>query len=406
MNEYTLLARSALATARINALGRRSPRFGSPRGILVVKLDHLGDVILATPALRALREAHPGIPIDAVVRPESRIVIEGSPLVDRVLLYDSPPYRRPPGTVAPTSAEERRAAAAATEARASLERSLAGRPYDWIVEFRGDEWTAGNLLRTLRPSRRFDRGTVRMRDWISRRMGRLRGRRMPPPLHEVETNLSLLEGAIPRWPEEPRVEAPPWPHASLELERVARETSPGLDLAKPFAVIQLGATWGPRAWRAEQFGAVAAALRATYDAQVVVLGVAEDAPLRDRFTAGGGPSDATFFWGTLSIPALGALLRRARLFVGSDGGAAHLAAACGTPSVVLFGPQNPARFRPWGPGVRVLHHPVECFPCAQIVCVQAENPCVNLITVEEVLTSAQALWTLEPSRSERDPARP
>ena len=202
------------------------------------------------------------------------------------------------------------------------------------------------------------------------------------------------------------MEAPPWPHAALELERIARETSPGIDLAKPYVVVQLGATWAPRAWRAESFGAVAAALRAAYDAHVVVLGAAEDAPLRDRFMAGGGPTDASFFWGTLSIPALGALLRGARLFVGSDGGVAHLAAACGAPSVVLFGPQNPARFRPWGPGVRVLHHPVECFPCAQVVCVRAENPCVNLNTVEEVLGAAKALRPLETSRTGRDPARP
>ena len=406
MNEYELLARSALATARVNALGRLSPRFASPRGILVVKLDHLGDVVLATPALRALREAQPGVPIEAIVRPGSEPLLEGSPLVDRVLLYDAPRYRRPAGVVAPSAAETRRAEAGATEARAGLLRSLAGRPHDWIVEFRGDEWTAGELLRAIRPARRFDRGTVRVRDWLSRRAGRLRGRRAPPPLHEVESNLALLEGAIARWPDEPRVEAPPWPHAALELARIARELAPGFDPAKPYVVLQLGATWGPRAWRAENFGAVAAALRAAYDAHVVVLGRAEDAPLRDRFTAAGGPSDGAFFWGTLSIPALGALLRRARLFVGSDGGVAHLAAACGAPSVVLFGPQNPARFRPWGPGVRVLHHPVDCYPCAQVVCVRAENPCVNLVTVEEVLNAAKAIAPPDSFRSERDPARP
>jgi ADP-heptose:LPS heptosyltransferase len=190
------------------------------------------------------------------------------------------------------------------------------------------------------------------------------------------------------------------------VDRVARESSLGLDLGKPYIVIQLGATWTPRAWRAEQFGAVAARLRAAYDAHVVVLGAAEDARLRDRFVTGGGPSDASCFWGTLSIPALGALLRRARLFVGSDGGIAHLAAACGTPSVVLFGPQNPARFRPWGPSVRVLHHPVDCYPCAQVVCVRPENPCVNLNSVEEALAAAKGLWALESARSARKSAVP
>jgi len=398
VNEYRLLALSALRTAMTNALGRRSPRYDDPLRILVVKIDHLGDLLLATPALRALREAHPGVPIDAVVHPGSRVLLDESPLVDRVLLYDAPRFRRGEPKGAP--------AGAPSDGRAGLLRALAPHRYDWVVELRGDEWTAGPLLRSLRPARRFDRGTVRVRDWLSRRLGRLRGRRPPPPFHEVETNLAVVRGAVPRWPDAPGVEAPPWLHATIELERVAREHAPTLELTRPFAVFQLGATWAPRAWRVERFAAVAAVLRAAYDAQIVVLGVAEDAPLRDEFLAAGGPSDASFVFGVLPIPAVGSLLRRARLYVGSDGGMAHLAAACGTPSVVLFGPQDPARFRPWGPRIAILHHPVACYPCAQVVCVRPTNPCVNLNSVEETVMAAKALWIADSPRPGREPSRP
>lgn len=398
MNEYRLFARSAVRTAITNALGRWSSRYGAPRRILVVKIDHLGDLLLATPALRALREAHPGVPIDAVVLPESRVLLEGSPLVDRVLLYDAPRFRRGEPKGGP--------AGAPSDGRAELLRALAPHRYDWVVELRGDEWTAGALLGALRPARRFDRGTVRMGDWLSRRLGRLRGRRPTPPLHEVETNLAIVHDAVSRRPDIPCVEAPPWPHAPIELERLAREIAPTLDLTRPYAVVQLGATWAPRAWRAGRFGAVAAALRAAYDAQVVVLGMAEDSPLRDEFLAGGGPSDASFFFGALPIPAVGALLRRARLYVGSDGGMAHLAAACDTPSVVLFGPQNPARFRPWGPRITILHRAVDCYPCAQFVCVRPADPCVNLNSVEETVKAAMALWNAESPPSGREIPRP
>lgn len=387
MSEYRLFARSAIRTAITNALGRWSPRYGAPRRILVVKLDHLGDILMATPALRALRGAHPGVPIDAVVLPGSRVLLEGSPLVDRVLRYDSPRFRR--------GEPKRDLAGASSDDRAGLLQALAPHRYDWVVELRGDEWTAGALLGALRPARRFDRGTVRMRDWLSRRLGRLRGRCSTPPLHEVETNLAIVRDAISRSPDISRVEAPPWPHAAIELDHLAAELAPTLDLTQPYAVVQLGATWAPRAWRARRFGAVAAALRAAYDAQVVVLGMAEDSPLRDEFLAGGGPSDTSFFFGALPIPAVGALLRRARLYVGSDGGMAHLAAACGTPSVVLFGPQNPARFRPWGPRITILHRAVDCYPCAQVVCVRPAEPCVNLHSVEETVKAAMALWNSE-----------
>ena len=171
------------------------------------------------------------------------------------------------------------------------------------------------------------------------------------------------------------------------------------DAEEDARLIQLGATWGPRAWRAERFGAVAAALRAAYDASIVVIGAAEDSALRAAYVAGGGPEESASFFGTLSIPAVGALLRRAGLFVGSDGGMAHLAAACGTPSLVLFGPQNPARFAPRGTDIAVLHRPVECFPCAQVVCVRPENPCVNLTTVEEAVAAAKRLWSASARRA-------
>ena len=392
MNEVRLFALSALRTATTNALGKTSPRYESPRRILVVKLDHLGDTLLATPALRALRESWPGVPIDAVVHPGSGVLLEGSLLVDRVFAYDSPRFRRGAGAGDAERGERDR--------QDALLRLLAPERYDWVLEFRGDEWTAGPLLRALRPVRRHDRGTVRVLDWLSRRMGRLRGRKPAPPLHEIDTNLAIVRPTLSRWPDTPRVEAPPWPHAALELERVARDLAPGFDPRRPYAVIQLGATWAPRAWRAERFGAVAAALRTAYDASVVVIGAAEEAPLRAAFLAGGGPADSAFFFGALSIPAVGALLRRAGLFVGSDGGMAHLAAACGTPSLVLFGPQSPARFGPRGTGIVVLHRPVECFPCAQVVCVHPENPCVNLTTVEEAVTVAKRLWSAATPPSE------
>lgn len=382
MNEYRLFALSALRTWFTNALGRHSPRYESPRRVLVVKLDHLGDLLLATPALRALRESRPEVPIDAVVHPASAVLLEGGPLVDRVFRYDSPRFRR--GAV--------RGSGGDLESRTALLRGLAQESYDWVIELRGDEWTAGPLLRALQPVRRFDRGTVRIRDWFSRRTGRLRGRRPAPPLHEIDTNLEIVRPALSRWPDTPAAEAPPWPHAALELERTAREIAPTFDPSRPYAVIQLGATWGPRAWRAERFGAVAAALRAAYDASIVVLGAAEDAPLRASYESGGGPAESAFFFGSLPIPAIGALLRRAALFVGSDGGMAHLAAACGTPSLVLFGPQSPARFAPRGSEIIVLHRAVDCFPCAQVVCVKPENPCVNLTTIEEAVAAAKRLW--------------
>lgn len=389
MNEYALLLRSALRSRAVNLLGRRSPFFRAPRRILVIKLDHLGDVLLATPALRHLHVSHPSAPVDIVVASASRPLLEGSPLVDRVYTYDAPRFRRSNvGATALTGANE------VARARADLLGALGGHRYDWIVELRGDEWTAGGLVHRIRPARRLDRGSVRIADWARGRGGR-RSARGPGVTHEIDTNLRVVAGES--WTTaRAETEPPVFPGASEALRDAVRRLAPTLDVGAPYVVLHLGASWAPRAWSADRFGAVAARLRAAYHASIVVLGTADDASLESAFVSGGGPSDASFFFGTLSLPEVGELLRRARLFVGSDGGLAHLAGAYGTPTLALFGPQNPARFGPRGRRVIILHHPVACYPCAQTICVRPEHPCVNLVSVEEASAAAATLWSAAP----------
>jgi ADP-heptose:LPS heptosyltransferase len=152
VNEYALFLASALVSALTNVLGC-ARRKASPRRILVVKLDHLGDVITATPALRALRGANPEAEIDLLLSPAVAPLFHESPLATRLLVYDSPRYRR----------------GSARSDGASLPDVVRGH-YDVIVELRGD-WRT--LLLPLRTGawRRVDRGTVRLRDWIRRRLG-------------------------------------------------------------------------------------------------------------------------------------------------------------------------------------------------------------------------------------------
>jgi len=389
MREYALLLASAFVSAVVRLAGVASRRRGEPRRILVVKVDHLGDVILATPALRALRDAHPRASIHALVAPGSAVLLEGSALVDRVLVYDAPRFRRPPATDGAAREETSDREEPAVAPAASL-RAVAREPYDWIVELRGDVRTTWLLPWLVRPALRLDRGSVRLRDWLTRRLAALRGR-IQPPLHEVETNLLVVRAGGQAAPATTRLELPPWPEADGAMRRAIASLAPGLDLARSYVVVHPGASWAPRAWDAGRFAGVVAALRSAYDLQAVIVGGAGDRPAAARLREAGSSSGAVDVTGALSVPHVAALLRGARLFLGNDGGLAHLAAACGTPSIALFGPQNPARFRPWSETTVVLHHPVPCFPCAQVTCVRPENPCVNLIEIAEVLAAAGAL---------------
>jgi heptosyltransferase-3 len=363
VNEYALLAASAAVSAIVNALGAvRGAGRGGPRRILVVKLDHLGDVVTATPALRALRDAHPAAHIDLLVNPSVAPLFEEGPLVNRVLSYDSPRYRRGPAPL-----------------KAASFRLPDRERYDTVVEMRGD-WSTILLPFRIGAHRRLDRGSVRFQRWLARRFRR----NAHPPLHEVESNYEvvrpLLGSGAP--PSPPALEVHVSFPANESLEWRLAEAD--IDPRRPLVVIHPGASWRPRAWFPDRFASMADWIVERYGAQVVLIGSADERDVEAAVLSCVGKARVLSMFGKITTSELAALLTRSSLLIGNDSGVAHLAAACGTPTVVLFGPQDPTRFRPWSGKAIALHHPVPCFPCAQIRCLRPDLPCVNLIETSEV----------------------
>jgi heptosyltransferase-2/heptosyltransferase-3 len=343
---------------------------------------------MATPAIRDLHEALPGVPIDALVARGSAAALEGNPAVARILHYDSPRYRRD--------------SAPASEARGGFHamREVARGRYTTIVELRGDGWTL--LLPFLTgATRRVDRGSVRMGHWFRRRLRRSRHPR--GQLHEVETNLEIVRPLLSAT--RPGPVTPGSPATEVAVTAPARDSlrsklvEAGADPDAPMVCIHPGAAWRPRAWRPERFAAVADWVQETYHSQVLFVGSTEEKDVQASVRAKVQGRRAFWLAGALTWQELTALLARARLFIGNDSGPAHLAAACGVPSVVLFGPQEPDRFRPWSERSIVLHHRVHCCPCRQVTCLYPENPCVNLIEIEEVQAETRRL--LGPPESSR-----
>src|SRR5467141_4214304 len=177
--EYFRLFLSALVTTIVDVVGPLGRR--KPPKLLVVKLDHLGDVVTATPVFRALREAFPDATIDALVGSWAKPLVEGNPNLDRILTYDSPRFGRSEG--------KRKG----PWHRLRLMRAIAAHRYTHIIELRGDSWTL--LLPFLSGARnRVDRGTVRLESWLTRHMWAFGGApAQPDPVHEVETNLAVIE---------------------------------------------------------------------------------------------------------------------------------------------------------------------------------------------------------------------
>lgn len=380
--EYALLAASAAVSAVANALGGlRPPR---PTRFLVVKLDHLGDVVTATPVFRALREGYPEAPVDALVGPLGHEVLDGNPHVSRLYVYDSPRFRRN-GSIPSNGAV---GAPGRADGAAAALREVSRGGYSHIVELRGD---ARTLLLPFRCGalRRVDRGTVRAGLWLARR--RAPGGEEPrarDPIHEVESNLAVVRPLLGGRAPSDRVEI-----FLREEERAAarkRLAGDGVDATRPLVVFHAGAAWRPRAWPADRFAEVARRLGRSRGAAVAFVGAASERDIEAAIRAHAADLPAAYVFGAPLRETL-AVIAEAALFVGNDSGLAHAAAACGTPVVALFGPQDPRRFAPWSARTTVLHHPVPCFPCAQVRCVRPELPCVSLISVEETTAAAERL---------------
>ena len=114
-----------------------------------------------------------------------------------------------------------------------------------------------------------------------------------------------------------------------------------------FAVLAPCSKWGSKNWPVEHFAEVGRHLRDDHDLDVLVVGAPADAPVGDTLVAAIG--DRAFNrCGATNLPGLGGTLSQAAILVCNDSGPMHIAAACGTRTVALFGPTCPLRTGPWG----------------------------------------------------------
>jgi ADP-heptose:LPS heptosyltransferase len=392
----------------------------TPRRVLVVQLDHLGDAVLTTPLLAGLRAAYPEAAIDVLASPSNHEVFEADPYVDRVRLASR------------TWFERRRGRWAMLSAVWSLGRTLRGTGYDLGIDVRGDILTVLVLALAGIPRRvgwAMGGGGFLLTDVAEWRPGR----------HEVDSRLALLDrlGVATDGParvlvhvsDDDRIEVnrrllEAWPDplaiprtGSLQTARVRREAivggarlrklAPALHAMAdrlnepdwlhagrfgeeaPILAVHLGAgtaakRWPPGHWRTLVGRFLADGWR------VVVVGGPEDAAAAAALAPHANLEDWT---GRMSVTRTAALLERADLFIGADSGPSHLAAGAGVPSVVLFsGTNRSGQWRPWSRRSLILKHPVPCRPCHQRTCPLATHPCMTGLDPDRVYRAAQRWW--------------
>jgi heptosyltransferase-2 len=342
----------------------RSASAADEREILVRGPNWLGDLVMTTPALRALRVARPASRITVWVRSGLEAVLAGSPDVDRVVALD-PPGRSP---------WRMRAAARAVRVPGGYDLGLC----------LPDSFSSALLMR-----------------WagVRRVVGHRRGGRgllldvpvdWPVPgggfVARERHALSVL-GAIGIASDDTTLAL----GTTRDEERRAEallEASPSAPDPRPWAGLAPGASYGPaKCWPPERFAAVGDALAAD-GLRVAVLGSPAEAP-RCRAVVEAMTAPALDLSGRLDPGVLKAVVRRLALLVCNDAGARHVAVAFGVPCVVLFGPTSVAKTPLNLAGVDVVERDDACRPCYRRTC-PIDHRCLAGIDAARVIAVARA----------------
>jgi heptosyltransferase-2 len=325
----------------------------------------IGDVVMATPAFRALREQHPNAEIVGVCKPYVADVVAGAPWFDRMVDLDrAGPWSRCWPSVAWTMRRE---------------------AFDVAVLFPNSfrsglvAWLGG--ARRIVGFNRYGRGWM-----LTERLDAVRderGRRKPAPILDDYNRLAQAAGT-------------PWPGYRLELFTTPRDEAAADDVDRVLRIrrereticLNPGAAFGAaKHWPVESFAFLAQELVDRRGSQVLVLcGPAERAMARHIAKLAARADVASIADRPLSIGLTKALVRRSTALVTTDSGPRHFAAAFDRPVVALFGPTHIAWTETYFAKEVQLQKKVPCGPCQQRVC-STDHRCMKELTPGEVFAA-------------------
>ena len=340
--------------------------WGRVRRVLVVRLRSIGDTVLTTPTLAALRRFLPEAQIDVLLEDWVAPLLSGHTDVDEVVTI-----RR-----------------GSLMNRVRAVRGLRRRKYDVVFNLHGGT-TATLLTRATGAPHR-----VGFRDY---QYGFLHNHPAAPaaalwrrnPLHSVEQQLAVIASV--------GVPVSKFIPTHLTVTREANTSiasklhAHGIKDNDDIALLHPAAAFDTKQWATEGFARIAEHLAARGLKIVALAAKHEHQTLETLRTASRAPVVA---FDDLTLPEVTALAARARVFVGNDSGVAHIAAAVRTPSVVIFGSSNVAHWRPWMPNndvpVEVVREEMPCQPCAGYKCGAFDEPeCIKRVTVERVTRAVE-----------------
>ena len=354
----------SLSLMDMNLVVGKKTIIGSPRGILLIQLGDIGDVVLTLPCIRALRENYPQARIVVAVWGKAAELLEDCPWLDQVV------------------AVTKRSRSLWAELRFQMDffRDLRSLHCDLAIDLRSG--TRGAIMAFLSGAAQrigFYAGDGKL--WRNRLFTSLLKRNYTPELRVVDYLLCLLEAfgitARQRIPElAVAVDKQEYIQAVCEGE--------GVPLGKKIVVVQPFSLWRYKEWGKEKYIALIQWLMAEYGVAVIVSGSAAERERAGEIVESCGAGCYNLA-GKTSLATYAALLQRCRFFIGVDSAGLHIAAAVGTATAGIFGPSSPVSWAPVGSHHLVVQKKMDCVPCRQKGCGNSEKSrCLEALALEEV----------------------
>jgi heptosyltransferase-2 len=335
--------------------------------ILIVRTDRIGDVLLSTPAIKALRDKYPHAYIAMMVAPYAKDIVDGNPYLDEVIIYDKDNlHKRWRDTI-------------------RFSRNLKKKRFDLSI--------------VLHPTNRVHLITflagIPKRLGYDRKLGflltdRIKHEKQLGKQHESEYVLDMLR---PLGISNARLElympikkeAENWVEQKFKLE--------GIWPKDKILAIHPAASCPSKVWSAARFAQACDVLADKYKLKVILISGPNDAD-KALEVASHMRNRCINFAGKTTVSELASLLKRCSLFISNDSGPVHIASAVSTPVISIFGRNqaglSPLRWSPLGLKDKILHKDIGCIQCLAHNC-KKEFACLKAIRVEDVVAAADAI---------------
>lgn len=335
--------------------------------ILIVRTDRIGDVLLSTPVIKAVRERYPQAFIAMVVSPYAKDIVEGNPYLDAVIIYDKDGKHK-------------------SWARSmKFAHNLEKKKFDLAI--------------VLHPMNRAHIFTylsgIPKRVGYDRKLGflltdRISHTKERGEKHELEYNLDLLE-YLEIGVEDKDLFMPIKKESEEWVDDLFKQE--GIKADDKLLAINPAASCPSKVWPFERFAEVADRLAQKYGFKILVVSGSKDLLIAQDVIKN-MRSSVISLAGKTSVSQLASLLKRCSLFISNDSGPVHIASGVGTPVISIFGRKqrglSPKRWGPVGLKDKVLHKDAGCIECLAHNC-KKQFACLKAISVEDVISCADSI---------------